>query len=549
MKRIDDDNIYIADGNSENESEFQENDNIYVVPEASEEETPADGKVPRGAHILYIVLTVVVFIGFTVVFLFFPRTRYSELEKRELAEFPDMSSVNGNPAELTAAISQWFSDSEPFRDNFMTFSMGIRDAMRFSFGGDEEIVSFKPAATAAGSADGDAAPGTREHSGEFSNPFADENAKIADAGIVIVGSGAKVRALMAFGGGEKATEGYAELLNEYARKFPSAKVYALIAPLASEFYLPEKASECSRSQRKPIQYAKSRMSGVRFVDAYGSLAEHVNEDIYLRTDHHWAPLGGYYAAKELAAVAGVPFRDLKSYERHVIKNFVGSMYGYSKDISVKKAPEDFVYYTPKNVDYTTTYVTYTTNKNYQVVSESKPQKGQYFYKFKDGSGNAYLTFMGSDQKLVKVETSTSGNRRLLIIKDSYGNTLPGYMFYSFSEVHVVDFRYFKKNLINYVRDNKITDIVIAFNIFNACNKSSISKVRAFLTQSGGGFASPDRPEAKEKTLEPRHESLQENGQEKAKESHKTVERKEEETTMDKESNPAVQPNDTTATAL
>lgn len=516
MKDTDKNNISATVG-QDTQGNSNEKANIYVIDEPQEsvagisteiesgvssgEEIMSNavkGKrtLPKGAHILYLVIAGLAFVAFTVVFLFFPRTTYSELEKRDLASFPDMGKITEKPAELTAEISQWFSDSEPFRDSFMTLSMGIRDALRYSLGSDEEMVSFRPAAQMA-----DASGDEDDEDDYVSNPLAEagdhpmanENAKIANAGIVIVGSGEKVRALMAFGGGEKAGKSYIELVNEYADAFPSAHIYALVAPLATEFYLPDKAAEVSRSQRAPIEYIRQNLSHkARFVDAYSALAAHVNEDIYLRTDHHWAPLGGYYAAREIARTAGVPFRELDSYDKHVVKRFVGSMYGYSKDISVKNAPEDFVYYTPRGLDYKTTYITYNTNKDYQIVSESKPHEGKFFHHFKDGSGSAYLTFMGGDQHLVKVETGTPGNRRLMIIKDSYGNTLPGYMFYSFSEVHVVDFRYFKRNMAKYVADNRITDIVIAFNIFNACNRASISKVRNFLTQSSGNFAPAER---------------------------------------------------------
>ena len=95
-------------------------------------------------------------------------------------------------------------------------------------------------------------------------------------------------------------------------------------------------------------------------------------------------------------MAGVPFLDISTYDRHVVHGYVGSMYGYSGDISVKQSPEDFVYWTPRNVSYSTSYITYTLDKEYHIVAESKPHSGQFFYKHKDGSGQAYCTFMGSD---------------------------------------------------------------------------------------------------------------------------------------------------------
>ncbi|MDE7154118.1 MAG: hypothetical protein K2O00_06715 [Muribaculaceae bacterium] len=447
-------------------------------------------EVPAGAHRAYLIIAGLAFVAMTVVFLFFPRTRYSELEKRDMIDFPNLADTTMRAAEKTAAISQWFSDTEPFRDHFMTLSMNIRNMLRFSLGNKEDMVLFRPSAPD----DGDDAVAENQEStaDTTAHPEADENAKLANAGIIIVGSGENVRALMAFGGSPTSGKPYIGLVDHFAELFPGVRVYALVAPQAAEFYLPEKASKASRSQKTTIDYIRDNLSpDVTFVDAYSALAAHTAEDIYLRTDHHWAPLGGFYAARELARAAGVPFKELDSYARHVVKGYVGSMYGYSKDISVKNAPEDFVYYTPTGVDYKTTYITYGLNKDYQVISESKPYAGQFFHHFKDGSGGAYCTFMGGDQHLVKVETGTPGNRRLMIIKDSFGNTLPGYLFHSFSEIHVVDFRYFPHNLERYVRDTGITDIVIAFNVYNVCSSGVAGKVRRLLRQSGSTFAKPD----------------------------------------------------------
>ncbi|MDE6023314.1 MAG: hypothetical protein K2G13_07410 [Muribaculaceae bacterium] len=221
------------------------------------------------------------------------------------------------------------------------------------------------------------------------------------------------------------------------------------------------------------------------MDIYDELRKHKKEDIYLRTDHHWSPLGGYYAAKKFAETAGVPFKGLEAYDTNVLKKFVGTMYSYSKDISVKNAPEDFVYYTPNQVTYDAEFVSYFLNKNFKIIRETKPYKSSFFKKFKDGSGNAYLTFMGSDQAFVKVKTSTPGNRKVLVIKDSYGNAVPGNLFYSFNEVHVIDFRYFTHNLKDYVTKNGITDIVVCFNVFNAYSNGSAAKVKKMLTQGDG----------------------------------------------------------------
>ncbi len=465
------------------------------------------GKGSHGASVMYISTVGIVFIILTVVFLFFPRSAYSELEKRDLAEFPDISNfekIKKDPGKFTAEVSSWFSDTEPYRDELMTMSMKIRGAMKADFRSEEETVSFRPADIAANSdadsedshealaenhQDSDLPATSSEEAPATSDDDDDINdgkAKLGSSGTIIIGKGDKVRALMAFGGTAKGGGGYVDLLNTLANEFPNANVYAMVAPLATEYYLPEKAAKASNPQKPFIYSIRDRLNPkVKFVDIYDELLQHKKEDIYLRTDHHWAGLGGYYAAKRLAQTAGVPFKGLDAYDRHEIKGFVGSMYGYSKDISVKNAPETFVYYTPNQVGYDAQFVTYNLNKNFKIISESKPFKSAFFKKFKDGSGNAYLTFIGTDQAYVKVKTSTPGNRKLLIIKDSYGNAVPGNLFYSFNEVHVIDFRYFTHNLKDYVKKNGITDIAVCFNVFNAYSSGSASKVKKMLTQAGG----------------------------------------------------------------
>lgn len=450
----------------------------------------------RWANRLYIALVGIVFACLACVMLFFPRTRYSELEKRELATFPPYEKFTGQPAKYTAAISQWFSDSEPFRDRFMSASMSIRNFMSYTPGGDEDAVTFRPADESAGGED-HTGPIAGEQVADMSDNLIDDgNAKVASAGIIIVGKGQNVRALMSFGGRPGGGQNYIRCINEYVEQLPGVNIYAMVIPTAAAFYLPAKAADASKPQGPVIESIYKNLNPKAHpVNVFGALQQHKDEDIYLRTDHHWAPLGGYYAAKELARVAGVPFRDLKNYDRHVVHGYVGSMFGYSHDISVKNAPEDFVYYTPRDIDYTTTYITYKINKKYEVTSEGKPYTGSYFHHYKDGSGAAYCTFMGGDQHTVKVKTGTPGNRKLLIVKDSFGNTLPGYMFYSFSEVHVVDFRYFPKNMKEYVKANGITDVAICFNIFGAYGVNG-EKARKFLGQRAGQYASPTASEPK-----------------------------------------------------
>lgn len=434
---------------------------------------------------IYITAVAVVFAAIAIVFDTFPRSKVSELEKRELAKFPEYSEQKLWQGTFTKEVSAWFSDSEPYRDVLMSLSMKIKDLMRISTG--EDNVTFHASTSQSGAGDRASQQGLGNRTVEEydNNLTADENAKIANAGIIVVGSGSKVRALMAFGGSSKGCVAYAKAANKYKEVLGSGvNVYCMVIPTAVEFYCPDKAKSMTRPQRPTINSTYALLAdNVKAVDVYTPLGHHASEDIFLRTDHHWAPLGAFYAAEAFAKTAGVPFKPLSSYQRKVVRGYVGSMYGYSKDIAIKNAPEDFVYYIPKDVTYTTTYINYTIDRNYRVTGEGKPVKGIFFAHFKDGSGAAYCTFMGGDTKITKVKTSTKNHRRVLILKDSFGNAIPGYLFYSFEEVHVVDTRYFTKNLKEYVRQNKITDVLFANNIFKAYSPHIYATYMRLLEQS------------------------------------------------------------------
>ncbi|MDE5741992.1 MAG: hypothetical protein K2H90_06040, partial [Oscillospiraceae bacterium] len=223
-------------------------------------------------------------------------------------------------------------------------------------------------------------------------------------------------------------------------------------------------------------------NGVQPVDVYTPLSRHVDEPIYFRTDHHWSSLGAYYAAKQFAETADVPFSDLSEYDEKVVDGYVGTMYSYSEDIVIKQNPEDFVYYVPKNVEYTTTYHNYILGDNNTIVGMQEPYDANFFIDFSNSKSMLYCTFMGGDAKITHVKTSTRNGRKLAIFKDSYGNALPQFLFGSFEEIFIMDMRFFTYNAIDYIKENGITDLLFANNAFHATTKSTVTHYENFLVQ-------------------------------------------------------------------
>ena len=459
----------------------------------------------------YVIITSAAFAVMFVVLNFFPRSTFSERERRDLAHFPDFGTANLTDGSYTRDISHWYSDSEPFRDGFLSVSelFDHYKGITISTESGEQIAivsgggSIEDPGLLAGTDDDEedtpvlngvddntlqTAPDTTapKQSAQKSDTTSTAYSK-TNSGVMLVGKEPNVRAMMLFGCSAAYVKKFTNAVNLYHETFPDVNIWVMPIPIAIAFYCPEEAQKLDWPQKPCLDAVQKNLAeGVHFVDIYPTLMEHKDEAIYLRTDHHWSPLGGFYASEVFAKDAGLPFPSIEEgYTTKVVHGFVGTMYGYSKSLSVKRSPEDFVYYYP-NTDFTTYVTAYDLDEDFKISKMHAECKRAYFAKFKDGSSGAYCTFMGSDKQITRVATAANNGRRIIILKDSFGNTIPSCLFYAFEEVHVIDYRYFTLNMKNYVADHKITDILFANNLTFCVTGHAGKAYTRFLTQGGGG---------------------------------------------------------------
>ena len=86
-------------------------------------------------------------------------------------------------------------------------------------------------------------------------------------------------------------------------------------------------------------------------------------------------------------------------------------------------------------------------------------------------GNSYLNFSGGDRALLKIETNHKNGRKILLVKDSFGNAFVPYLANHFEEIYVVDPRYYVRSLPTLVKDNGITDALILNYMFGTSNQT------------------------------------------------------------------------------
>ena len=449
-------------------------------PKHTQSKTNAFNRVKRKyvadfASTISIMILVLVFGLIALFLLVFPRSTESQIEKRKLASFPQFTFGSYFSGEFTKGVAEFYDDTVPFRDSFKTAGYNFKSIFGLHTEEEVKIINAKnvtdknqPKKETSKPAETSQVQESSSKKQESSVPVQEsslQESKMGEAeytvenGIIVVKHNGHYRALELFGGGTG--NNYAEALNNFHKDLgDSVTIYSMIAPLASEYYLPSNYSGLSVSQKDCFDGIVSKLDkGIVSVDIDSVLAQHTAEDIYFRTDHHWTPLGAYYAAQTFAQAAGVDFKDLSTYQKHDIEGFVGTMYAFTEDANINNDPETFTYYTPSNLD---KCVTEHYDMDYTNMSE-----WDFFVDVGDPQHNAYLTFMGGDEQVVRVKTNVKNGRKLLVVKDSYGNAVPGYLFGSFEEIYVVDMRYFERNLVDFVKEQGVTDLLFTMVTYSA----------------------------------------------------------------------------------
>lgn len=317
-----------------------------------------------------------------------------------------------------------------------------------------------------------AAAGDEEFTGDITDFL---NNGILVNGVKMYGEKAGI---MLFGGNDKQGQRYAELISSYKRELgDGVNVYNMVVPTSVEFYLPKKYAKYSNSEKREIEFIYSKLTdGVIPVDAYSVLEAHKDEYIYFRTDHHWSDLGAYYAYTAFCNAIGQTPPPLSDYTAKTKEElFVGSLFGYTNDITLKNNPDTFTYYMTKSPFKGETY-----NYRTLTLTEANP----IYHEYATGSA-MYGMFLGSDGIHVKITTSAGTGRKIVMFKESYGNAFAPYLIDSFDEIYVIDIRYFGKNAVQYIKDVGATDVLFINNVFAANTSKLIDGIERLLISPTG----------------------------------------------------------------
>ncbi|MCI8382677.1 MAG: hypothetical protein HFI07_12985 [Lachnospiraceae bacterium] len=339
-------------------------------------------------------------------FVLAPKKEFSENENRYLTKMPSFTAKTVFSGEYTESLSDWIADHFPMRDLFM----GVKTEV--------EIVS-----------------GRREINRIY----------IGEDNYLIERYEAPENT-------ERITD---TLVKFYDRvKDTGVDVRLMLVPTAVTIYedkLPAYAPEADQMETAKLLY---EATGIPAVDCSEKLLAGAQEgQIYYRTDHHWTTFGaylGYTAYCEEEGIEPVPLEALEA--ETVTEEFAGTLYSKVNDythmkdaITVYTNPEDRL-----RVTYEDTGEVSDSLYNFDYLQEK----------------DKYSLFLNNIHPLVEIENETApSDDVLMLIKDSYANSMVPFLTHHYKKIYVFDTRYYKDGPSSFLEEHgEVTDVLILYNM-------------------------------------------------------------------------------------
>ncbi len=251
-------------------------------------------------------------------------------------------------------------------------------------------------------------------------------------------------------------------INDFAENSQIPVYFGIIPTAASVWHdkLPKGAPTADEQAWIDGLYTNTNANVIPLYDA---LFAHKDEELYYHTDHHWTSLGAYYGANTILDAMGMEPLKLNDFTKTTVSD---SFYGTSFSSSGAWWVE------PDTID------TYIPDSGIQVISNftGKEEPGSlYVPKYLDVK-NKYAYFLGGNQPLCVIKSQADGPK-VLIIRDSYSDSLAPFLTQRFSEIHLFDLRYNRSSIEEYIASNDIDQVLILYNFSNFAEETNLFRLK------------------------------------------------------------------------
>ena len=252
-----------------------------------------------------------------------------------------------------------------------------------------------------------------------------------------------------------------DTMNGISAQNGEIRSYVAIVPNSSEIlsdYMPSNAP--SQNQLEQVGKVYSSLNGYTCIDLFTPLKN--AEDpaaLYYKTDHHWTSEAVDIAYRKIATDMGLDANAYQYKELAVTNSFQGTLASSSGIFSAKDTIS--IPTCPENIMYRVTYV------------EEGRTCNTVFDQTKLLEKSKYDVFFGGNFSQIMIETNSESDRVLMVVKDSYANSLIPLLIPHFKTIIVIDPRYYTGNVQEIIEREEVTDILWLYNVNTFLNDTSI----------------------------------------------------------------------------
>ena len=179
------------------------------------------------------------------------------------------------------------------------------------------------------------------------------------------------------------------------------------------------------------------------------LDAHKEEEIYYRTDHHWTTLGAWYAYEQYTKAVGGDLQRAQGKKkfRCISKDFYGTTYA---KINYARQADKIEIYEPAD--------------KLRVVYNMGEKKTKTLYDVSFlKTADQYSVFTGGNQAVLEITGGIKNGKTLLLIKDSFANSILPFQAEDYEKLVVVDLRQLNVSGDRLLEMFSPTDILILYN--------------------------------------------------------------------------------------
>ena len=268
----------------------------------------------------------------------------------------------------------------------------------------------------------------------------------------------------------------ASVLNRYAALLPvGGKLHVMLAPRAQTanklaLHLDSESGWTSEVEAS-LQSLVSKNVVVH--SAYDILQNDMlgGDYLYFRTDHHWTARGAYLIADSMLKSDGYQTVPLADYKEKTIEGYLGSIYLHGRNAKLKEL-----------VDTIEVFYPLLPAQSFRVSNAYKKNELPVI----DETQKNYLVFLGGTVGPYRVlDGGYHTGRTMLMVCDSFGNSIAPFFLPYYDDVYMVDFRdeYYTRDeargsVKDYVRRLGIDDIYIVLSESNGVGSLYLNQLMA-----------------------------------------------------------------------